>query len=165
LLSWSLNTPSQTSGVTYSLEPLDQARVLALSFHRILERLLDTDTPLFLLKFPRFVEDAEYCYERLKPILPIEVDRRSFAEIHRALVDPSSVRVEAELQTAERHDGTAYDPNDLRTMDRVALLRLVSDLKGELSILTGHIEDLARRHHYALLDLESRRNDRDNETE
>ena len=47
-------------GVTYSLEPLDQARILAHSLHRIIESLLDQEIPIHFLKFPRFAEDIEY---------------------------------------------------------------------------------------------------------
>lgn len=84
-------------GVVYSLDPLDQARLLAVAFHNIVHHALARDIPLVLLAFPRFAEDGEYLFSRLAPVLGDRVTREQALEAHRRLADPSKLRTEREL--------------------------------------------------------------------
>jgi hypothetical protein len=80
-------------GVLYSLDVVDQARLLAVAFHNLLEWAVRNELPLVLLEFPRLAEDREYLMERLWPWLgshcTLEVARRAFA----ATAAPETVRV------------------------------------------------------------------------
>ena len=60
-------------GSIFSLNPIDEARLLAVGFHRLLERLVQADVPIVLLAFPRLVTDSEYLHRKLAPVLPAPV--------------------------------------------------------------------------------------------
>jgi hypothetical protein len=104
------NTPAECStwerwgttpgGVVYSLNPLDQARILSLSFHSAIHELVRHDVPMYFLDFPRFIEDAEYLYTKLKPLLPTDCDRERALAAHRSIADESMVRIGRELSGA-----------------------------------------------------------------
>ena len=122
-------------GVTYSLNPIDQARLLALGFHELMNALVRHDIPVVLLDFPRFIDDADYLHRKLQPLLGVRVGHAEALEAHRALVDPAKVRVGRELA----EDAAACTPADVVTeaglqrptlafpphavLDRVALKR------------------------------------------
>ena len=44
-------------GTMYSLNPVDQGRLLAVGFHHLIERLTKADVPILFLDFPRLAED------------------------------------------------------------------------------------------------------------
>ena len=67
-------------GLTYSLQPLDAARILAHSFHRLIEALVQREIPLPFLAFPRFCTDLEYLRRVLTPVLPADLDATKFAD-------------------------------------------------------------------------------------
>ena len=122
-------------GVTYSLNPIDQARLLALGFHELMNALVKHDIPVVLLDFPRFIDDADYLHRKLQPLLGVRVGHAEAMEAHRALVDPAKFRVGRELA----EDAAACTPADVVTeaglqrpalafpphavLDRVALKR------------------------------------------
>ncbi|MGE7157132.1 hypothetical protein ACQKJ1_25770 [Methylorubrum rhodesianum] len=116
-------------GVTYSLEPLDQARILGHAFHSLIERLLDHDVPLCLIKFPRFVEDQAYLYRKLRPFLPEVIDERSFGEAFSRVADSRKVRVTQEL----RQDAPANRLPSLEEIERIALKRQVALLHKQFA--------------------------------
>ncbi len=84
-------------GIVYSLSPLDQARLLAISFHRLLERLAQADIPVVLVAFPRLAQDADYLFRRLQTVLPPGTTAEKAGEVHRSLADASKIRVASEL--------------------------------------------------------------------
>src|ERR1700722_5674137 len=47
-------------GAIYSLDPTDQARILAVGFYQLIYWATTTEIPLLLLEFPRMVEDRDY---------------------------------------------------------------------------------------------------------
>lgn len=135
--SWQHRSGAVGGGV-FSLHPLDQARVLAVGFHHLVERLVRADVPLVLLDFPRLVLDAEYVFAKLAPLLPLAptVDAARAREVHRSLADAGKVRIGAELAEAGRR-GTG-DPGDagepsLATLDQIAIRRELSRLRAELA--------------------------------
>ncbi len=111
-------------GVVYSLHPLDQARVLALGFHHLLERLVAAEVKVVMVSFPRLIEDAAYLYRTLAPLLPPELDEAAAAAAHARIADPAKVRV-----GAGGHDAT------LERLDRVALNREIGRLRREMAAL------------------------------
>lgn len=84
-------------GILYSLHPLDQARILAMGFHHLIQRLLAADIPVILLAFPRMASDGDYLFERLRAVLPPEVTLEQARAAHKAVADPARLRVGGEL--------------------------------------------------------------------
>lgn len=128
--NWAL-TPG---GVLYSLNPLDEARLLAVGFHHLVERLANAGIPMYLLAFPRFTQDAEYFYTTLKGCLPPGVTFETVKAAHAKLVDPDKVRVTAEIaQPVGR--GTLKAPENyppLEDLDNIALRRELVKVRSEL---------------------------------
>ncbi|NJO36091.1 MAG: hypothetical protein HC869_26560 [Rhodospirillales bacterium] len=121
-------------GVTYSLEPLDQARILSVSLHRILEALVDREVPVHFLKFPKCTEDITYLHRRLAPVLGGKISFAEFSKRVASIIDADKVRAIGELAMASRRDA-APSPGEARhvhdtvelpsfdTLDRIALKR------------------------------------------
>jgi hypothetical protein len=93
-------------GIVYSVNPLDQARILAMGFHEVIRALVRHDIPIVFLDFPRFVEDAEYAYSKLRPYIP--ADHGTALEAHAGVADLSKVRTSKEIkrQSSEPGDTT-----------------------------------------------------------
>jgi hypothetical protein len=87
-------------GALYSLHPLDQARILALGFHHLIQRLVAADIPVVLLDFPRMVDDGDYLFARLRPVLPAGTSAAQARAAHAAVADPARPRI-----AGERADG------------------------------------------------------------
>lgn len=145
-------------GVTYSLEPLDQARILAHSLHRIIEPLVDAEIPIHFLKFPKFTQDIEYLHRRLMPVLPAEISFAEFSSRVAPVIDMRKVRTTWELSAAQRrpdapnpageerqiHD--AVELPSFETMDHIALKRELRSVAGALRTMTAERNELAAQH-------------------
>lgn len=80
-------------GILYSLNPLDQARLLAVGFHHLVERLTRANVPMYLLAFPRLTQDPQYMFRRSRiACLPQLIPMR-----HSPRIDPSLIRKRSEL--------------------------------------------------------------------
>ena len=62
-------------GGVFSLDPVDQERILAVEYARLVRRLVRSDVAVVFLDFPRIVEDADYLFDKLRPYLPAGPDR------------------------------------------------------------------------------------------
>jgi hypothetical protein len=123
-------------GAIYSLDPLDQARLLAVGFHHLIERLVQADIPIILLAFPRLAEDPDYLYARLRPVLPAEVTLEIARAAHRQLADRGKVRIEAELREAEAVGQMPIGRGDfpsLQTLNNIALRRELGRVREQLA--------------------------------
>ena len=83
-------------GIIYSLDAIDQERLLAVKFTRLVQALVKRDVRLIFLDFPRIVEDAEYLYYKLKDFIPASVDLRTAAETHTRVANKEGARVSKE---------------------------------------------------------------------
>ncbi len=117
-------------GVVYSLNPMDQARILALSFHSALFALVKRDVPMVFLDFPRFIEDPDYLFRKLEPHLPKTCTAAKAAAAHHQLADAMKVRTARELdQTSGEHEAarqsraTAIQYPSMQNLNRAALER------------------------------------------
>ncbi|HQT78969.1 MAG TPA: hypothetical protein PLD10_18095 [Rhodopila sp.] len=131
-------------GVVYSLNPLDQARLLAVGFHQLLEALVRADIPVVLLAFPRFVNDAGYLFRKLAHLLPDGVSQQDAARAHAAVADPAKVRVGAELhqpQDTSAEGFTLNGPGPLR-LERAALMRVVVRMRHELAEARAQLAEM-----------------------
>lgn len=136
--SWSTwgTTPG---GAVYSLNPLDQARLLAVGFHHLIEKLIAADIPVYLLAFPRFTHEPEYLYKALQPCLPDGVTQDAVVDAHNRVVDLKKVRVGREVDGATGPDRIVRSLEsypDLDTLDNAALKREVISLRTR-KILDG----------------------------
>lgn len=145
-------------GVTYSLEPLDQARILAHSLHRIIEPLVDAEIPIHFLKFPKFAQDVEYLYRRLVSVLPDELSFAEFSTRVAPVIDVRKVRTTSELSEAQGRPDSPTPPVELpqlhdaaelpsfETLDHIALKRALRSVAGDLQSLTAARNELVAQH-------------------
>jgi hypothetical protein len=111
-------------GVVYSLNPLDQARLLAMGFHQLIHALVREDVPIVFLDFPRFVKDGEYLFERLRPVIGSSVTRETALDAHRKTARPELVRTGNELSgVSSTETDTVARFSSRETVDRAALFR------------------------------------------
>jgi hypothetical protein len=142
--NWAL-TPG---GTIFSLNPLDQARILAIGFHRLVQRLVDAEIPIVLLGFPRLIEDGDYLFERLKSVLPETVTPEQARAAHQRTAQHEKVRVGDELGIEQ--DGkfstipAGINYPDRHRLDRVALGREIARLNREREALAIEIDALRR---------------------
>jgi hypothetical protein len=107
-------------GALFSTDPVDQARLLAVAFHRLVERLTAAEVPLIFLAFPRMVEDAEYLFRRMAPVLP-GIDFLLASAAHAKIAEPAMVRI-----------GRA-DDHGFEKADNAALRRELSRVRAALA--------------------------------
>lgn len=88
-------------GVIFSLDPLDQARLLATDFHHLIHKLVKADIPIVFLEFPKFIDDGNYLFHKIKHLLPAHAQTIDFKKIHNELSDLSKVRVGKEIDAEE----------------------------------------------------------------
>jgi hypothetical protein len=143
--NWAL-TPG---GTIFSLNPLDQARILAIGFHRLVQRLVDAEIPILLLGFPRLIEDCDYLFERLKSFLPETVTPEQARVAHQRTADRKKVRVSDELRSEPDKTFSALPSGvnypELDRLDRIALGREIARLSQERAHDQTKIADLGRR--------------------
>lgn len=151
-------------GVVYSLNPIDQARLLALSFHRLLLHAAEFEIPVLFPVFPKMVEDWEYLYRTLKPVLPFDVSPEAAREAHASVASASMVRVGSELSDGAKPE-TRAEPRasfrgdqypSLAEVDNIALRRELRRLKEEMSVLRAKTDALAERNSTLEADLRER---------
>ncbi|WP_271023269.1 hypothetical protein [Rhizobium sp. RCAM05973] len=124
-------------GIIYSLNPLDQARLLALGFHRLVHGAAKACIPLVFPVFPRMVEDWSYLYETLKPILPATITAEAARSAHDQVASMSLVRVGSELggsgpnQAAETAGQSIHRYPTTSDIDLIALRRELTRLRQE----------------------------------
>lgn len=123
-------------GVTYSLNPIDQARLLALGFHELLNALVKHNIPVVFLDFPRFITDADYLYKQLQPLIGDKVEHAKSLFAHRAVVDPSKVRISRELADVQR-PALAFPSHS--ALDRIALKRELDKSRGRIAQLVQQL--------------------------
>ena len=77
-------------GLWRERRPGRQTQILAEEEHRLFQTAAEHSIPVVLLAFPKFVNDAEYAWGQLKPVLP-DVDAGTFSTHYAALMRPGMV--------------------------------------------------------------------------
>jgi hypothetical protein len=77
-------------GLWRERRPGRQIQILAEEEHRLFQTAAEHSIPVVLLAFPKFVDDAAYAWNQLKPVLP-DVDLGTFSTHHAALMRPGMV--------------------------------------------------------------------------
>ena len=136
---------STPGGTVFSLNPIDQARLLAVGLHRLLERLVQADVPTVLLAFPRLVTDADYLFGKLSPVLPVEVTIERAREAHAETFSAAMARVEGELREELELSSVSeeFQGPSLLVLDNAALRRSLTQVRSQAEQL--HSEVLALR--------------------
>ncbi len=129
--TWREGTPG---GIVYSLEPIDQKRVLAVQFYELVERLEAQEIPFVLLHFPGFAQDHDYLYDKMKAIFPQFVDKEKSKRALKGTFDKTKIRV------MERRDASRV-ADELNEADRSALLRERARLLLEIDVLNRKVQD------------------------
>ncbi len=128
--TWGL-TPG---GVVFSLNPVDQGRLLAVWLHQLVHRLERADVPIVFLDFPRLAQDPDYLFRKLRSFLPADATVEQARAAHLQVADPLKIRVGEELRRASApapvHAAVEYP--DLEALDRIALAREVARLTAAL---------------------------------
>ena len=84
-------------GLVYSLNPLDQARLLAVQFHRLVLKASEAGIPIVFPVFPRIATDWEYLHKCLRPILPRDISEDAGRAAHASVADAAKIRVTREI--------------------------------------------------------------------
>jgi hypothetical protein len=121
-----------SGGVIYSLQPLDVGRVLAHSFHRLIETLVEREIPIYFLAFPRFCTDLDYLRRALAPVLPAEIDEATFKERVAPVIELDKIRVADEIAGTKKREAVH---EDLSILHEVALKREVKQLSAQLQAI------------------------------
>jgi hypothetical protein len=134
-------------GVVYSLNPVDEARLLAVGLHRLLDQLVKADIPVILLSFPRLIEDADYLFRKLSPILSQEISAEDARLAHAETADMAKVRVGGELKDATIPGGrlNIRGPGHAQ-LDRVALARLLAETRKQVEETEARLTQLTDSH-------------------
>ena len=126
-------------GLVYSLNTLDQARLLAVQFHRLVLKVSESGIPLVFPVFPRIATDWKYLHKCLQPVLPPEITEDQARDAHARVADKTKVRVKGEI-FHEASSNVIYrkelgsEPRypSPPEVDNMALRREISRLRREL---------------------------------
>ena len=140
-------------GIIYSLDPVDQERLLAVKFVRLVQSLVRANVKLVLLDFPRIVKDPVYLFSKLSDLLPTGIDVQLAIEAHKRVADDNKVRVSKEREAVS-------NPNE-RYLEGEPLVR--QSLKERREVPLRQLDLIALRREIARqkregLDLHSREN-------
>ena len=132
----------------FSLNPVDQSRLLAVGFHRLVNRLVQAEVPVIFVAFPRLVQDTDYLIDKLRPVIPASVTLEQARQAHRRVADAALVRVGQELsRTGERPALVATSATavpTLKELDNIALRRELVRLRDRLAATEAARLALAR---------------------
>jgi hypothetical protein len=133
-----------TGGVLYSLDVVDEARILGVGFHKLLHWAVVNELPVFLPGFPRMAEDRDYLLAVLWPWLgehcTIEDARRAFSST--ASVDAVRIRPSAAPSDPSAMVLTRGEPDPV-AIDRAALVERIEELVDGQPRVTARLESRA----------------------
>ena len=123
-------------GIIFSLNPIDQARLLAVGFHRLVRILTEADIPTIFVTFPRIIEDADYLFAKVQPLLPLGTSLEQAREAHRCVAKADHVRIGTELKGGVAADEFRFTAGGIKypdqaQVDSVALRREIQRLQRE----------------------------------
>ena len=77
----------QHQAVVYSLNVVDEARLLAVGFHQLVERFVKAEIPIWFIHFPRIVLDHDYLFTKLRELLPAGTTLEQSKDAFESVVD------------------------------------------------------------------------------
>jgi hypothetical protein len=126
-------------GVVYSLDPVDQARILAVGFHQVIHWATANAVPLFLLDFPRIILDGDYLIDTLWPWLGSHCEKAVAHGAFDAIADPSALRI-----VKDPDETLMADAALAARLDRDAMAMLVAETKVDLASTRVQVDELLR---------------------
>jgi hypothetical protein len=135
--SWA-STPG---GVVYSLNPMDQARLLAVGFHHLIQKLTENEIPVVLLAFPKFANEPEYLFRCLKPFLSTDITKEFAKSVFEKIVDKEKIRVGNEIQSNRRVEDAKRRYPKQTEIDNMALRREIGNLRQLLDRLKPNLHN------------------------
>jgi hypothetical protein len=135
--SWA-STPG---GVVYSLNPMDQARLLAVGFHHLIQKLTENEIPVVLLAFPKFANEPEYLFRCLKPFLSTDITKEFAKSVFEKIVDKEKIRVGNEIQSNRRVEDAKRRYPKQTEIDNMALRREIGNLRQVLDRLKPNLHN------------------------
>ena len=127
-------------GAVYSLDPLDEARILAVGFHRLILWATARQIPLFLLEFPRIVKDGDYLIDTLWPWLGDHCEKDHARSAFASAADPDLIRVEG-ARVVDPEASTT----DAEHLDRAAMRVLLQEREANLAATRDDLAEKAHR--------------------
>ncbi len=122
-------------GVTYSLEPLDQKRILCAAFYSTVEACVQHDIPIVFIQFPRFANEPTYTYNKLRQFFPKDFSCEAFVERFSTISSEDKIRTGKELAGITVANEPYVDLKPLSDLDKIALKRLFLDSERKLETL------------------------------
>lgn len=122
-------------GGVFSLDVIDQARLLAVNFYELIEKLVLNNINFRLVSYPMICSNDIYAFKIMSGVLPKSMGFSDFEPIHAKLKLEGAPRVEREL--AEIINNPHESPRaDLSTATSfAAYLREIAEMKKEISYL------------------------------
>lgn len=120
-------------GVVFSLNPLDQARILAVWFYNLVQRLIDAGIPIVFLGFPKLALDGEYLFTKLRAHLPDHITLESAQAAFHSVADYEKIRVGDELAFTEFEASTivgSIKHPGIEQLDQIAIRREIERLNA-----------------------------------
>ncbi len=100
------NWATTSGGIIYSLNPVDQGRLLAVGFHHLLCKLIEKEVPIIFLSFPKFLVEPGYLYRTLKSLLPESATAKKSEEELVRILKKDKIRVGNEIKEKKKALGT-----------------------------------------------------------
>jgi len=126
-------------GIVASLDPVDQGRLLAVQFHRLIHWATINNVPLFLIDFPRLVTDRGYLIDSLWPWLSLHTDRETAESAFVAVAEPDRIRFSE--GGAMTRLATTRDLGAAEEMDRQALRTVFAEHQHEIHQLRTRLDE------------------------
>lgn len=133
---------STPGGVLYSLDVVDQARILGVGFHNVLHWAVGNEMRLFLLSFPRIVEDCDYLLRTLWPWLgehcEIDVARKAFSDTAAS----GSIRIDRDFAVANPGVIARGEPDrvDMASIAMAEQIRELNEIRTQLDLRAADAE-------------------------
>lgn len=126
-------------GAVYSLDPVDEARILAVGFHRLIHWATVRQLPLYLVEFPRAVNDRDYLLNTLWPWLGRHCDRDTAIAAFAAVADPELLRIDPPGRAGPITTSGIHDPS---TLDRDAMAILLKERSAEHATAVDQLAEI-----------------------
>lgn len=134
---------STPGGILYSLDAIDQARILAAGFHKLLHWAVRNDLPVFLLDFPRLVEDRDYLLSTLEPWLGEHCSTATARDAFAKTADRSAIRVGRQMISPTATMLLGPGEPDPDALDRGAAIARLQEAQEEREALVRRAESMA----------------------
>jgi hypothetical protein len=135
---------STPGGVLYSLDVVDQARILAVGFHKLLHWAATSKLPLYILSFPRMAEDRDYLLEVLWPWLGKHCALQTAREAFVRAVELDAIRVRDHATKAPTVMVVGQGEPDPALLDRAALMGCIRELEEQVIWLKRQVTEVER---------------------